>query len=96
MHTLGGVVVALGFLLVCQKYVHGPFGQGLAVVSCVVFLTGIWWEIFELTNDITAFSDFGYAWDTTQDLVLDVIGGFLGYVSVRTGGAGEEPHIAVS
>jgi mannose/fructose/N-acetylgalactosamine-specific phosphotransferase system component IIC len=84
MHALGGMVVALGFLMVFNEYTHGMFRRGLLITVSVAFMVGLLWELFELANGITVLTDAGYALDTGHDLVMDIVGGFLGYILART------------
>ncbi len=83
MHMLGGVVVAFGFLMVFRGYVSGGFARGLITTIVVVFSIGVSWEVFELSGGITDLTDFWYVFDTIQDLAMDILGGFLGYVCAR-------------
>ncbi len=52
---------------------------GTLLVSLIV---GGLWEIFELSVGITSTASHHYAFDTTLDLIFDVIGGFLGGIYI--------------
>jgi uncharacterized membrane protein YwaF len=82
MHVLGGVVVALGFLTLFSRYVRGKCKKGLLLTFAVVLTVGILWEIFEFVNRLRG-PELDYAQDTTVDLAMDIIGGFMGYCVAR-------------
>ncbi len=82
MHFLGGMTVALGFLTFFSSYVVRSL-RGLALTLGVVFMVGIAWEVFELVNGLIDIELRPIA-DTALDIVLDLIGGALGYALARS------------
>lgn len=82
MHFLGGMTVALGFLTFFSSYVVRSL-RGLALTLGVVFVVGIAWEVFELVNGLIDIELRPIA-DTALDIVLDLIGGALGYALARS------------
>ena len=84
IHALGGVTVALGvsilpFLGVTILEKFPPFWT---TFLCVLFV-GVVWEIFEITTGIMVFEP-GYVTDTVSDLLMDCIGGVIGYYVVQS------------
>lgn len=77
MHFLGGATIAT---LILWRLELKPSHLMLAVL-----IVGIGWEIFELAAQINSFSDLGYAWDTSHDLVMDVCGaGVVSWIAQKT------------
>ncbi len=83
MHVLGGVCVALGIFIlpvfrirIPQRYMR------LLPVLGVVSIVGILWELFEMGLGLPAFEE-QYAVDTCIDLVMDLIGGCIGYGVIK-------------
>ena len=79
VHVLGGVTVALGvFLLPCvwprvrEKYLR------FWPVLMSVLVVGILWEVFEYKIGIP-FLELNYTTDTVGDLIMDILGGVIGY-----------------
>jgi hypothetical protein len=81
MHFLGGMTVALGLLTFFAKYVPRSL-RGFVLTLGVVFVVGIAWEVFELVNGLIDIELRPIA-DTLLDLVLDLMGGALGYALAR-------------
>jgi hypothetical protein len=84
MHFLGGVCVALGLsaLPFFRIHVFERFRTPLIYAS-VTLLVGILWEIFEVTSGIMVI-DETFVPDTVLDLVMDVLGGLVGYAVAGT------------
>ena len=71
MHFLGGVFLA-GVFFVFR-------GKSIRLALLWVLGIGILWEIFELCIKVTFLADgMKYALDTGKDLVLDILGGWIG------------------
>ena len=78
LHFLGGAWVALGF--VWLLFYSGFIERVPAIVARyriwwtlgAVVLVGVIWEIYEYVFGLTA--AYGYALDTTLDLVMDMVG----------------------
>lgn len=76
MHFLGGVWVALFSLWISgMRYGHliKPFVKGWNLVF-VTIIVGIAWELFEVALGFNDTTMQGYFGDTTQDLIMDVLG----------------------
>jgi hypothetical protein len=81
VHTLGGVWVALTvlWLMSLRKEIHFNFKTGVMVLWGVI-IVGILWEVFELATGVTSFADgMVYVLDTVSDMIMDIIGGIIGY-----------------
>ena len=82
MHLLGGAVVALAYFSIASFRIPLPqrfFGVWYVLAS--VFVVGIVWEVFELYANLEQTISI----DTYIDLVMDMIGGGIGYfVASRT------------
>lgn len=82
MHFIAGVVVAMTVVLIYQIFLKkfSWFRDNLvftAVLATIV--VGLLWEFFELYFEITSLGDGLSFWtDTSSDLFLDVLGGYLG------------------
>jgi hypothetical protein len=83
VHFWGGLLIALMALWVCERFRHScgaVCGRSrhayVAVFSAFVF--GVAWEIFEIWAGIPLYDD--YVYDTALDLVMDVVGGYVGFV----------------
>jgi predicted membrane-bound spermidine synthase len=74
LHFLGGLWVALAF----QWYAHLRERLVLIIPTiCVVLIVGIGWEAFELM--IGAPREDNFMFDTSLDILMDVLGGVVGY-----------------
>ena len=76
MHLFGGVLVALALFVLKENGVAVPVDSVRTVVLLVV-VVAIGWEVFEwfakeMNMDV-------YVVDTTIDLVMGAIGGYVGY-----------------
>jgi uncharacterized membrane protein YoaK (UPF0700 family) len=82
MHFLGGLCVALGFaILPFFRVTLPPQYRTLVPYLVFVFLVGIAWEVFEYANGISLASVHERLFtDTLMDLILDLFGGYLGFV----------------
>ncbi len=82
MHLLGGFCVALGYSIIPFFGITLPkiFHSKWAYLS-VVLLVGLAWEVFEFGFGISIANDAeNLIPDTSMDLVLDLLGGYAGYV----------------
>jgi len=78
MHFFGGVVVAMGFLVLADLRLPVRFlTRSLLPMMLAVLAVVIFWELFELWAGIEIQTDFIV--DTTIDIVLGVVGGGVGY-----------------
>ena len=82
LHFISGVCIAVGgistWLLIFNNGNHSK-KRILTIGLLFVAIIGILWEFFELRFGITSLSDgIHYATDTTLDVFLDMLGGFLG------------------
>lgn len=79
MHMLGGAIVAMSLFVAADlgipffKHLLRPF-----IVIGIVLLIGLLWEHFELIFHLT--TTHNYWQDTVLDLIMDIIGGYLGYI----------------
>lgn len=80
-HILGGVSVALGFF-VLQSFIPRIPKRYLAFIPAlaVVLIVGLLWEWYEVIFDISVLDPNDFVIDTITDLVMDMIGGTIGYV----------------
>ncbi len=76
MHIMGGVVVATLFL--CAGSYIGKYFS-LKNTIYFVFIIGIFWEIFEIVGGVMNIYENGYIFDTTKDLLMDLLGSFIIY-----------------
>lgn len=83
MHALGGVTVALGFLAIAPRFARSSLWQGLMATLLVVLVVGVGWEAYEYLTG-TIFDSHAPIADTLLDIVMDLIGGALGYAVART------------
>lgn len=75
LHFLGGVWVALALYTAIVYFGQTPAAAG--VIGGLI-IVGILWEIFELA--IGAPREANYFLDTSLDLLMDVLGGFFGFL----------------
>ena len=82
LHFLSGGVVAMTGILMFQFFSKIDATNRKKVIWSALIFTlfiGLLWEWFEIFFDITFFSDgFEYWSDTISDVILDMLGGFLG------------------
>ena len=78
MHLVGGVVVALMWLALCDMQL--PLVQRASTYRATlmfVVLAVVVWELFEVWAGIPIEADYGF--DTTIDVALGLLGGHVGY-----------------
>jgi hypothetical protein len=79
MHFVGGVVVALGLLVLSDLRVPLPLYRPTVVVTTAfVLFVALAWEVFEVWAGIPIESDYWF--DTSLDVLLGLGGGLVGYV----------------
>ncbi len=84
VHILGGVCVALGISVLSLFRIALPQRyETLSVYLGIVFLIGIFWEIFEVWAGIPVTED-GFLFDVFLDLSMDLLGGVIGYGIVKS------------
>lgn len=83
VHLLGGFCVALGFSILPLFRVRVPARmRTVGWYTLVVLAVGVAWEIFEYLSGISLVDGDIFIIDTSIDLILDMLGGVLGYVTV--------------
>ena len=87
MHMLGGLWVSLFTLSIYEYFCDDNISNTncrkkiFYIVFLVLLFIAISWEIFELVGKITFLNDGIWYWfDTTKDIIDDLIGGIIGYV----------------
>lgn len=80
-HFLGGVWAAL----LVATYATGFLDRKLHILWYVAsaFFFGVGWEIFELLTHIISITNSGYAWESSADIFVDVLGGLVGAAIAR-------------
>ena len=78
MHFSGGVWVALASLWILA-YVGGDTGFARLIV--IVMLVSLGWEVFEVAIGMT--HEANYVVDTVLDLIMDFLGGVVGFILAR-------------
>ena len=76
LHFLGGLWVALMFQWLAARQKATVLIIPTLLAVCLV---GVAWEIFEIL--IGSPREANFAFDTSLDILMDVIGGILGYAS---------------
>lgn len=80
MHFLGGVIVALSVYAMLDFGLPLPkWSVTLLTVLVFVFIVGVIWEVWEVLAEVST-RERNYTFDTTLDLVMDMLGGVLGYI----------------
>lgn len=82
-HLLGGAWAGLGVAWLLAHFRHRA-----SIVHCVigVFIIGVVWEFYELYFGIGGSDFMTYWFDTSKDIVADIIGAFaVGYIWIRPG-----------
>lgn len=83
VHLLGGIVVALGVaILPFFNITYFEKRASLGVYILIVLSVGVVWEVFESVAVITI-HDYDFWLDTSMDLCMDVVGGYIGYGIVK-------------
>lgn len=80
-HTLGGVVVGSVFIYLASYYTSEKSVNILTIIT-QVFVVGVLWEVFELYGGLTFMTDKGYFIDTLGDLFFDILGAYIGYLTL--------------
>lgn len=80
MHFFGGAVVALGLFTLKDfiKDIPDRLQYFIPVISGVIVVI-LSWELFEILIGVPVWEP-GYGIDTIVDLVMGVLGGFVGFV----------------
>lgn len=79
MHALGGTVVALGLFAAYDfRLFRNKTFLKVGYVIAFVLLIALLWEAFELYAGVPREED--YLFDTILDLIMGVVGGYLGYI----------------
>jgi len=84
MHFLGGVVVALGFLVVFPLHKRQTVSPGVWWSMLFVFFVGVLWELIEYSAGIALVGSSERIPDTVLDLVMDLAGGIIGFYVARS------------
>lgn len=75
VHFMAGVWVALCVVWL-SHVVRRPL-RGVVPIVALVFAVGIAWELYDYVF-IIVYTDY-YPFDTVKDLLMDVLGGLVGY-----------------
>lgn len=79
MHFLGGIACALGFSICLRMYSHVPrWYTTLSGYLLFTLFVGISWEVFEIAVGFSIIDEH-FVPDTTVDLLMDLVGGAIGY-----------------
>jgi len=87
MHFMGGAWVALCTLWIISTSQGSFLKKFLSIRNLMlfVFVFGIAWEFLEIALRFTSIHDAGYLWDTTHDLIMDVLGaGVVSWVYTKS------------
>jgi len=80
VHFLGGVWVAFAILWLFS--ITGLNRKGVISVLFGVLCVGVGWELLELWGGVSFFEP-NYPFDSSLDLLMDVLGGLFGYMAAR-------------
>lgn len=85
MHILGGISIAMAILCINRIIRMKLIDDNMWQIILFTFLAGIVWEIFEAYFGITGSRLWTYAYylDTTKDLVNDVVGSTVVFLTFR-------------
>lgn len=85
MHFLGGLCVALGYGIIPFFGITLPkFLRSKWAYLGATLLVGLAWELFEFVFGISLANDAeNLIPDTSLDLVLDLLGGYVGYLLIQ-------------
>ncbi|HEY4511413.1 MAG TPA: hypothetical protein VJH55_01085 [Candidatus Paceibacterota bacterium] len=85
MHVLGGMAVGLllYWFLYRSAIVSIPRLPSWGVVLVGTIVVGVGWEIFEYVIHLTYTNKESYVFDTSVDLLMDVVGAYGAYVATR-------------
>ena len=83
MHILGGITIALGYqsAYIFKKYAQFLPRTFLATLAAALVIGG-GWEVYEYAVGVMTGGIFS-ASDTLQDIVMDAIGGAVGFVVAK-------------
>ena len=78
LHILGGAIAALALFALRDLGMAVPvFLLRFPMVLLFVFVVGMSWEYFEVAAGL--YRAENYAFDTALDIVMDLVGGAIGY-----------------
>ncbi len=84
VHILGGITVILGVSILPFFGITVPKRYKTLFASIIlVFSIGILWELFEVYAGVPTARE-GFLFDTCIDLLMDILGGVLGYGIVKS------------
>ncbi len=85
MHFYGGFCVALGYAILPFFRITLPKKYtGVVGYLAFVLFVGIVWELYELAFGLSLIGGVqAFIPDTTSDIILDLMGGYVGYRLVR-------------
>lgn len=84
MHILGGFSVAFGFYTLCERKIFIQRRHvTLFPLLFLVLIVGLLWEVFEIWAGIPLLED-DFETDIAYDLIMDIAGGFLGWVVAKS------------
>lgn len=90
MHFLGGFWVVLFFIwfVFFSKFIKIDIKQYqnrkiFFMSILVVLVVGLLWEVFEVFASLVSVQERGYAFDTSLDLVMDLIGGAMAFLYIK-------------
>lgn len=79
MHFTGGMSIALGAQSPLFFTMTRMRLSQVQISTLLVLSIGIVWELFEWYFSIVDVTDPGYVFDTGKDLVMDMLGGVVGF-----------------
>lgn len=79
MHFFGGAIVALGVFAMRDLRIVPRSWLSAWFVILVVVLVAVAWEVFEFYAGVVGVTKDMYVQDTAIDLVLGIVGGYVGY-----------------
>ena len=84
MHVLGGIVVALGMLSFYPLHHARTSASAFMGTLLVVLTVGVLWEVFEYIFGISLIAGSERLPDTSLDLLMDLVGGAVGFGVARS------------
>jgi VanZ family protein len=85
MHFLGGLTVSLFLHLLYTRRKSkdkASFTTIILLSLAAAFLVGLFWEVVEFKSDLTFTTGITYGEDTLLDVIMDLVGAFVGGVYV--------------
>ncbi len=79
MHVLGGFITALIVVSLLPLHFNSKTAVFLATLVASI-AAGILWEYYEYKYGITFTTEATYVFDTTSDLLNDIVGGLMAYL----------------